>query len=296
MNINGESIATRLSKLMHSVILCTTGLSSKQRDETCRLSHLMGAVVNNELTCETTHLVCASVKSAKYNAALRLSRTIAIVDVAYIKRCHETVMRLEEGNFPVPPLLGMNVSLSGFDRRTREEMWAQIARAGGDCTPTLDAETTDVLISKCTTGAKYDAATAWQIPCVSRNWLDDSIAKRRKLDYTHYLSRRGVQNSPQHILRDLAREDFSPDPAASKESNVFDGAIAFITPCGHANNMGIILGLLSRGQGTCIPVLNSKVTHAVHSPGPFPAQIQKHPNGARVVGAAWIATSAALQH
>ena len=70
MNLNGEPATTRLSGLMTSVVLCTTGLPPGEREEICEMARAMGAAVNDNLSRMTTHLVCATVKGAKYDATM----------------------------------------------------------------------------------------------------------------------------------------------------------------------------------------------------------------------------------
>ena len=295
MNLNGDAKAKRLSGLMASVVLCTTGLSWREREETRRLGHAMGAMLNDELTFDTTHLVCASVKTTKYEAAMRSSPSnrISIVNSAYIKRCHETVVRLEEAAFFVPPLLGMKISVSGFERRARNEIWAQVAQAGGCYSPTLDAEETDVLVVKWATGSKYDAAADWEIPCVSTDWLYDSIAKVKKLTFSDYLVGRETP-----IMRGESSLLMAADVIQSK---IFDGVVAFVAGSyGPRDNMGKALALLSCGQGTCVPALISRVTHIILLPGIPLTESKlhmwvKHHNGAKIVSAAWLVASTTAQ-
>ena len=276
MNINGESIPTRLSSLMRSVVLCTTGLTSSARADLCRMGLAMGAQVNNELTSDTTHLVCASVKSSKYEAATRypMSGQIVVVDVTYIRSCYEATARLKEINFRIPPLLGLRVALSGFDRVVREVICTQILKGGAVYMPTLDAEMTDILVAKHGNGAKYDAAVAWKIPCVVKQWLDDSISRGKKLEDAEYLQQGDIQTCDKDTL---CVNELGPPGSTS-----FDNIIAFMrqNELRHKRN---VMALLSRGQGTCVPILNTNVSHVCDSTETQKRRLVPQVNGAKII-------------
>lgn len=269
MNINGESVASRLSGLMKTVVLCTTGLTSRERAETYHLGRSMGAIVDDELTQYTTHLVCASVKSAKYEAATQfpLSERIFIVNVAYVKHCHDAIQRLAEMDFRIPPLLGLRIALSGFDRGLRKDICVKIGHAGGSYSPTLHAEMTDILVAKYASGPKYTAAVSWSIPCVIKSWLDDSVSEGRKLEHADYRHNRHKMKHSESLSSVAEGDTFQIRAADTPESDIFDNTVAFITDRSELKLAKCkFAAVLSRGQGTLVPVWNTKASHLIVDP------------------------------
>lgn len=304
MNLNGESTLTRLSGLMTSVVLCTTGLPPGEREEICNMARVMGAAVNDNLSRVTTHLVCVTVKGAKYDATMHppLRGQVYLVTPEYIRRCHTTIARLDESKYPTLALSGLRISISGFESASREVLREAIVATGGAYTPTLNAGTTDVLVARRAAGAKYHAAAAWNIPCVSRGWLDDSLLYGHRLDMHKYtlsdaklMGKRKrelgleIENNIVELVR--AAHDTS-------DSKAFDSVIAFVADCSVPDTVRSDIDvLLSRGQGTRLPVLAAAVTHVIVPPSFDPTSYQmkrwsQHTNSAHVVQASWIAASA----
>lgn len=108
MNLNGESTLTRLSGLMTSVVLCTTGLPPGEREEICNMARVMGAAVNDNLSRVTTHLVCVTVKGAKYDATMHppLRGQVYLVQpmcLLHVEQQAPSIMLLLPGTFHASP-------------------------------------------------------------------------------------------------------------------------------------------------------------------------------------------------
>lgn len=286
MNVNGETKSAKLGRLMTNVVLCTTGLSAIERKEICEMAHAMGAVVDNNLSNQTTHLVCRVAKGAKYEATTcpPLQGHIHLVSPDYVRLCHKTIARLVEGKYPTLALSGLRVSISGFDSVTKMTLREKVLSAGGTYVPTLDVANTDVLVAHGQTGAKYSAAVAWKISCVSCQWIDDSIANGYCLNMSDYTLEKNEFRK---------KRKRRPNDVAAKHSHVFDNVIAFII--GQQSEASTDLDmLLSRGEGTRFPVLMSLVTHLILPPSLPPKDDQtcnwsKHANSAHLVPATWVA-------
>ena len=69
------------------------------------MARAMGAAVNDNLSRMTTHLVCATVKGAKYDATMHspLRGQIYLVTPEYVRCCHTTIARLDERKYPTLP-------------------------------------------------------------------------------------------------------------------------------------------------------------------------------------------------
>eukprot|EP00629_Pelagomonadales_sp_RCC1024_P017625 CAMPEP_0119295912 /NCGR_PEP_ID=MMETSP1329-20130426/50303_1 /TAXON_ID=114041 /ORGANISM="Genus nov. species nov., Strain RCC1024" /LENGTH=323 /DNA_ID=CAMNT_0007296835 /DNA_START=699 /DNA_END=1670 /DNA_ORIENTATION=- len=307
MNINGESMKARLAALMPSVVLCTTGLSTPEREEVCEKARTMGALVDNDLSQITTHLVCKRARGSKYDASWRspLLERLYRVTPEYVRDCHAHMARLDEAKYSVPALSGLRVALSGFEGISRDLLRDTIVRGGGAYMPTLDAHTTDVLVARRPVGAKYCAATSWKIPCVSRKWLDDSLVHGHRLNECDYMlqlddpiGQKRKQCGLQHVLpegkTDCVNHAFLRAPA----SDVFDGVIVFLVGVNVLSSCTPgIDALLSRGQGTRFKILSNAVTHVVVPSGFILTDHQREfwsqHTHVHVVRASWVATSAA---
>lgn len=307
MNINGETAGSRLSSLMTSVVLCHTGVAAKERAYLCRLALRMGAEVDNNLTRATTHLICLIAKGAKYEASMRppLLGRVQVVKPEYVRLCYASITRLDEGKFLTPALAGFKISISGFDTITRDKLRDVIISMGGTYSPSLNADTTDVLILRHAVGAKYKSALAWGIPCVSQQWLHDSHAqgcRRDAGDYRLVGQDAGQKKRKRDTRRCLFEDEVAEVHRASinaHDSGVFDSVVAFVVASSadaaiyDISQMDV---LLSRGQGTRIPVLTAAVTHIIVAPGATLTSQEKeqsaqHTNSPYFVRATWVAAS-----
>lgn len=268
------------------------------------MARAMGAAVNDNLSRMTTHLVCATVKGAKYDATMHspLRGQIYLVTPEYVRCCHTTIARLDERKYPTLALSGLRISISGFESASREVLREAIVATGGAYIPTLNAGTTDVLVARRATGAKYHAAAAWNIPCVSRGWLDDSLIYGHRRDMRKYTlsdvklmgkRKRDLGLEIENNIAELVRA--THDTCVSR---AFDSVIAFVAECSIPDTVRSDIDvLLSYGQGTRLPVLAAAVTHVIVPPNLSPTSYQithwsQHTNSAHVVEASWIAASA----
>ena len=73
-----------------------------------------------------------------------------------------------------------------MSRKDKEALKKKIESYGGIYSPSLEMETTAVLITPTTEGDKYEYAKKWQIPCVGPDWVLDSIHKGHCLPTDQY--------------------------------------------------------------------------------------------------------------
>ena len=302
MNLNGESQASRRLLLLPGVELCTTGLTSREREAITAKAVAMGATVDNELSGSTTHLACGGARGPKYDAATTppLEGRVAVVGVGWIDACYGEIAVASENDHGVPPFLNLRVCVSGLEPSAREAAAESIKAGGGTYAPSLEAATTDVLVCGRATGAKYEAALAWKVPCVGTAWLEASVEAGRRRAFEDYALTREEETSRKR-KRAAARAALEGEAAALRAaadgappSACFDGVVAFIAPPGDA----AVAGLLDRGQGCRSPLLCAAVTHVVVPAGAAPADAAtrawaQHATGAIAVRAAWVAASAA---
>lgn len=255
----------------------------------------MGATYKHVFTDRTTHLVCSAAKGSKYEAAVHspLWGHVKLVTPEYVRLCHDNVMRLDETTHLTPTLAGIRVSISGFGTVGRETLRELVVSAGGTYSPSLNEGTTDVLIACQPRGAKYSAAVAWKIPCVTRQWLHDSLASGRNLKARDYALK---QNASGYQFK-WDESDILQGSRNAYDSEVFDNVIAFICERGVLDpSKSSFDVILSRGQGTRLPAVAS-VTHIVISSGvnPTDQEIQlyaRHRQGPHIIQAAWMTESA----
>jgi len=73
-----------------------------------------------------------------------------------------------------------------MSRRDKESLKRKIEAHGGIYDGVLDMERTTILVTPKTGGDKYEYARKWQIPCLSPDWIFDSIDKGHCLPTNPY--------------------------------------------------------------------------------------------------------------
>ena len=74
-------------------------------------------------------------------------------------------------------LMGLTLTVSQMGRKDKELLKKSIENHGGTYTGQLDMEQTQILIISKPEGDKYKYAKKWKIPCISSDWVFDSIEK-----------------------------------------------------------------------------------------------------------------------
>ena len=146
-----------------------------------------------------THLVTASVLSAKYRAAL--GSGMSVMSLAWLQEVWD-VSSSEAGLVSAldrrfsclkcPPLLGVRVSVTGLERPDRELVRTSVESGGGEYSGVLDTETS-VLVCVTNTGDKWSAARRWGVPCVSPNWVLDSLERGECMNPADYRVESGTR-------------------------------------------------------------------------------------------------------
>ncbi len=98
--------------------------------------------------------------------------------------------------YACPALKGLVVCISQMSRKDKETLRRKIESHGGIYDGVLDMEKTAILITPTTAGDKYGYARKWQIPCLSPDWIFDSIDRGHCLPTLDYRIDRAKVSTP----------------------------------------------------------------------------------------------------
>ena len=102
--------------------------------------------------------------------------------------------------YKCPALMGLTLTVSQMGRKDKELLKKSIENHGGTYTGQLDMEHTQVLIVSKAEGDKYKYAKKWKIPCLSSDWVLDSIEKGYCLNTDGYrIDTRGSTSTPTKV-------------------------------------------------------------------------------------------------
>ena len=105
--------------------------------------------------------------------------------------------------YKCPALMGLTLTVSQMGRKEKELLKKSIENHGGTYTGQLDMEQTQILIITKPEGDKYKYAKKWKIPCISSDWVFDSIDKGYCLHTEGYrvdLGRTGSTSTPTKVF------------------------------------------------------------------------------------------------
>lgn len=134
----------------------------------------MGATCSSEVTGQTTHLVAATVQSAKYRAATRppLEETCTVATEAWVRDCYENTIAYDAKRYALPPLLGLCVCSTNFALGARDALQKRVEEMGATYVGALEKDATTHLVAMEPSGQKFEFAVSWGLPVVHVGWLD----------------------------------------------------------------------------------------------------------------------------
>jgi topoisomerase (DNA) II binding protein 1 len=105
--------------------------------------------------------------------------------------------------YKCPALMGLTLTVSQMGRKEKELLKRSIEGHGGTYTGQLDMDLTQILIVSKPEGDKYKYAKKWKIPCISQEWVFDSIEKGYCLHTEGYRieNTRGSTSTPTKVSR-----------------------------------------------------------------------------------------------
>ncbi|XP_076286587.1 mutagen-sensitive 101 isoform X2 [Lasioglossum baleicum] len=184
--VNGEPIPEGTSPVyttaMRGLCVCATGFAVQEKEHIRKLVEYMGGIFTRQLRCRVTHLVTASVMSAKYETAADMK--IPIVTKEWVEAIWET--NLKEfvqpddsmfNKYKASVFLNLVVTSTSLPRRQKDEIKQLINNHGGTFMGALDGSKVTVLLapenSPLTEKLKY--AKQVNIACLVPNWVYASV-------------------------------------------------------------------------------------------------------------------------
>ncbi len=172
----------------------------------------MGGIYSNSFHDGVTHLICSVVRSRKYEVAVEKDipiMTLDWVEQVWEKGKHEAIHATDPQflRYRCPALLGLSITISQLVRSDRETLKKMIENHGGVYSPSLDMENTTLVVLLKPEGDKYKYAKRWNIPCITSNWVYDSIEKGCSLPTDGYrveLQNREKVSTPEKCDRTVA--------------------------------------------------------------------------------------------
>ena len=188
---------------MLNCVVTSTGYEKEEKAEIQKKVEMMGGIYSNAFHDGVTHLVtkvrkgnkerqqgknhinlCVFqiVRSNKYCVAV--DKEIPIMTEEWIEQVwergkHESVKAgdAQFAKYKCPALKGLNITVSQMSRKDKELLKKSIESHGGVYSGILDMDKTAILIIPTSGGDKYEYARKWKIPCLSPEWIFDSIEK-----------------------------------------------------------------------------------------------------------------------
>lgn len=167
---------------MRNLIVTSTGFNKDRKAELQLTVERMGGIYSNAFHDGVTHLVASMVRSRKYEVAVAKEVPIMTadwIDTVWEKSKHDSVHAVDPqfSRYKCPSLMGLTITVSQLGKKDRDLLKKSIESHGGTYSGSLDMESTMLLILPKPEGDKYKYARKWKIPCVTSDWVFDSIEK-----------------------------------------------------------------------------------------------------------------------
>ncbi|KAL4802147.1 BRCT domain-containing protein [Aspergillus unguis] len=174
-------------------VLCFTSILPEQRTELASIAGQMGASHSFDLTSDVTHLLVGETNTEKYKFVARERPDIAVLQPEWVEAVRQswmqggdTNLRALEDKYKLPTFTGTAICITGFeDLSLRNYIQTNAEMHGADFRKDL-TKTVTHLIARTAEGAKYKAATQWNIKVVSYKWFTDCVERGMVLEETLY--------------------------------------------------------------------------------------------------------------
>ena len=120
----------------------------------------------------------------------------------------------------------MTVSVSQFNKDDRELLRKRIETHGGGYSGVLEMDKTTVLVCASPSGDKYMHAKKWNIPCLTSDWVFDSIDNGYCLPYDGYRVERHKANASTPT-KDTSREARLAEVSNLEENKILNHLIFY---------------------------------------------------------------------
>ena len=207
---------------MKGMIVTISGLEQTEKKNLKQMVERMAGIHSNAFHDGVTHLVAATTRSQKYEVAVEKEIPCMLprwVEEVWRVSSNEIVTGVDP-RFIIhrcPALLGVTVSVSQLNRADKDLLRRTVEMYGGVYSGVLEMDTTTVLVCTSPEGEKYSHAKKWNIPCVTSQWVFDSIEKGSCLQTNSYRVDKGKSSSsmlPLH-LQDQTLDVSSPSMTTS---------------------------------------------------------------------------------
>ncbi|KAF8966200.1 DNA topoisomerase 2-binding protein 1 [Entomortierella lignicola] len=176
---------------LHGSLICYTGLSVNEREEINKKIIELGGKITVDLTEGTTHLLVKKIGTPKYKVAF--GWCIPVLALEWLHFLHgewskgqRIDLKTAMENFAIGPLKGCSICVTGLSIEQRHEIEKETIRHGGKYTNDLLKHRTTHLICDMSVGEKYTSAIQWNIACVPKQWLVDTITRLELADVNQY--------------------------------------------------------------------------------------------------------------
>ncbi|KOC70830.1 DNA topoisomerase 2-binding protein 1-A [Habropoda laboriosa] len=179
---------------MRGLCICASGLPLEEKEHIENLVEYMGGIFTKQLRSRVTHLVTASVLSAKYETAIDLG--IPIFTKEWVEAIWEAnlkdFVKADDTRFhkyKASVFLNLVVTSTNLSRRQKEEIKHLINDNGGIFMGHLDGAKVKVVLAleNCPISEKLKYAKQANIPCLTPNWVYESIKVGYALPFKDYI-------------------------------------------------------------------------------------------------------------
>ncbi|OAD60789.1 DNA topoisomerase 2-binding protein 1-A [Eufriesea mexicana] len=196
--INGEPIPEGRSPVyttaMRGLCICPSGFPPEEKENIEKLVEYMGGIFTKQLRSRVTHLVTASVMSAKYETAIGMK--IPIFTKEWVEAVWETnltnFVKADDSIFvkyKASVFLNLVVTSTNLPKRQKDEIKRLINNNGGTFMGPLDGAKVKVLLALETSPIteKLKFAKQANIACLTPDWVYESIKVGYALPFKDYL-------------------------------------------------------------------------------------------------------------
>jgi len=306
-------LATRRSRLFKRLVVTTTGLGRRERDVIEELVQRMGGEVSSQFDAKTTHLVAATVLSAKYKAAMNdeAFRACTVVSTCWPQACWDKALLLDPAKFKVKPCCGLVVAVTNLDPTTKQNIQKRLEKLGAIYSKVLDQNTVTHLISSGGTpsGEKFVHALEWDIPIVDLRWLDTCEKTKAPAPIDEFRLEAPIGGTDPILRRQLDALEYAA--RSVKTCSIFLDTRIYVPSTSISGDQFknpfwvACLGLINKGFGTMVPAqilhdvsARDTITHVVLPPDILPLQpieFDSLPRTAHIVTSDWLLESLKAQ-
>lgn len=175
------------------MVLCASNITPSQKKEIEEMIVALNGKFTYDLTDDTTHLITNTTKTMKYVEATK--KSIPVYHVDWIKKVFADASNASDvaadnesySRYILPPLFDLKITTTGVPVTEREALKIEIEGHGGSFEESFRKDAVDILIvGNNTFNEKYKIAKSLKVPCLSDEWIHDSIKAQHALSYEKY--------------------------------------------------------------------------------------------------------------